>query len=70
MTTLTCPCGSTWFEEGFIDDVAQGKVRWVAGEINVGLFGHAQRSGREHRFIRALCCTECGMLMMSAARDS
>ncbi|GAB3717026.1 hypothetical protein GCM10028793_54650 [Nocardiopsis oceani] len=41
----------------------------MAGEINVGLFGNAQRMGREHRFIRALCCTRCGLLLMTAPRD-
>ncbi|MBE3000669.1 hypothetical protein IDM40_18465 [Nocardiopsis sp. HNM0947] len=70
MTTPTCTCGSTSFEEGFIDDVAQGAVRWISGSIEFGMLGFPKRGGdRDHRFISALCCTRCGVLTLRARLD-
>lgn len=62
----TCPCGSTSFEDGFIEDVAQGKVRWVEGAIEFGLLGNTKRSFRNHRMVRAVRCTACGQLVLFA----
>ena len=62
---LTCTCGGTEFERGFIDDVMQGRVRWIAGEVEIGIFGNAKRSG-PNRIVLAMRCAACSRLELIA----
>lgn len=61
-----CPCGGTEFEVGFVDDVVNGRVRWLAGALEVGLFGNAKRGGRDQRGIEAARCASCSRLELFA----
>lgn len=64
-----CPaCGSTEFEEGFIDDVSNGRVRWLAGPIKMGVF-NTRKMGRARRIISAWRCGGCNRLELIAAPD-
>lgn len=62
----TCPCGSTSFEDGVIEDIAQGRVRWISGPMQLGLLGKPKTRGRECRWVRAWCCTACRQLTLYA----
>ena len=63
-----CPaCHSTEFEEGFIDDVSEGRVRWLAGPIEMGLF-NTRKMGRARRLIGAWRCVGCNRLELIAAQ--
>lgn len=69
MTTpsTTCPrCGSAETEPGFIDDTVNGRVRWLAGPLNVGSFGNTKRIGRTRTPILASRCTGCDRLELFA----
>lgn len=65
-----CPwCSGTNFEPGFVEDTgqsAQGFARWIPGEMNKGLFGGAQRFGRERIDITGQRCIACGYLCLFA----
>ena len=62
---MTCTCGGTEFEDGFIDDVLQGRVRWIEGEVEIGIFGNAKRSG-PNWVVVARRCTACSRLELVA----
>ena len=67
---FTCPnCGSTSFEEGFIDDVLNGRVRWLRGAMEIGFLGNAKRSGQQ-RMILAWRCTTCSRLELYAGDET
>lgn len=62
-------CGSIQLEPGFIEDTGQaakGFARWIPGEMNKGLFGGAQRFGRERIDITGQRCIACGYLCLFA----
>ncbi len=63
-------CGSTQLADGFIDDTVQGRVRWLAGPIEVSMFGNTHRMGRDRSLIRALRCTACGHLELFATDEA
>ncbi|MGN0062912.1 MAG: hypothetical protein ACI379_01615 [Nocardioides sp.] len=65
---VQCPwCGGTEYQEGFIDDVAQGRVRWLAGTFVRGLFGNAKsRSSLPQTVVTAYRCTTCNRLELVA----
>ena len=67
MARRLCPqCGGAAFEQGFIDDAVQGRVRWFAGRLQIGMFGNAKRSGRPKLPISALRCATCSRLELFA----
>ncbi|XBB67671.1 hypothetical protein ABFU82_26790 [Nocardioides sp. WV_118_6] len=63
---VVCPCGSTEFQQGFIDDARQGRVRWLSGLPETGLLGHLKTGGRVQRAVRAARCTQCSRLELYA----
>ncbi len=66
-----CPnCGSTQFNPGFIDDTANGIVRWILGPIEFGLLGGLKRSGRQNRVIVSYRCTGCSRLELYAGEQT
>lgn len=67
-TMMTCQCGSTSFEDGFIDDAVNGRVRWFSGPMQTGLFGNARRSGPK-RTVLAWMCTTCSRLQLFAGPE-
>jgi hypothetical protein len=64
-TVPACPCGGTEYEQGFIDDAVNGRVRWIQGPLVLGLFGNAKRSGPK-RPVLAMRCTACSRLELVA----
>jgi hypothetical protein len=58
-------CGGTEFDEGFIDDVSSGRVRWLPGVLQMGMFGITNRKGPK-RSILATRCTTCSRLDLYA----
>jgi hypothetical protein len=65
----TCPCGSTTFEQGFVDDAVNGRVRWFRGAMRLGIFGNARRSGLK-RTVLAMRCTACSRLELYAGEQA
>jgi DNA-directed RNA polymerase subunit RPC12/RpoP len=66
-----CPnCGSTQFNPGFVDDTANGIVRWIQGPIEWGLLGGLRRAGRQHRVIVSYRCTGCSRLELYAGEET
>ncbi|WUN35612.1 hypothetical protein OG823_02555 [Kitasatospora sp. NBC_00315] len=62
-------CESESLEPGFIEDAgegARGYARWIAGALELGLFGGARRLGRQRWRIEAYRCTACGHLELFA----
>lgn len=59
-------CGSTSCEEGFVDDTAQGRVRWIEGAVDFGLLGNTKKFGRTSRVVVAQRCTNCSRLELVA----
>lgn len=68
--TMTCPfCGGTEYEPGFVDDVAQGRIRWLAGKLEHGMFGNAKNRTRLPQApVLAYRCTGCSRLELFAGR--
>ena len=67
-----CPqCRGTEFDEGFVEDMgqsSQGYARWIAGPLQRGIFGGAQRLGKPRFPVSAYCCRSCGHLVLYATR--
>lgn len=64
---MTCPrCGSSDFEPGFVDDAAQGRVRWFRGPMELGPMGNAKRTFRDRLPIVAARCRSCFRLELFA----
>ncbi len=65
-------CGSTFFEEGFIEDGgrnAPGFARWIPGRLTFGWLGRPKMSsGRRHRIL-AHRCTSCNHLALYVGRE-
>jgi hypothetical protein len=61
-----CPrCGGLEFEPGFVDDTVQGRVRWLPGRFERGVFGNAKgRMTRRRHAVLAYRCTACDRLEM------
>ena len=63
-----CPqCTGNVFDEGFVEDMgqaSQGYARWIPGPLRRGIFGGAQRLGKQRVPIAAYCCRGCGHLML------
>lgn len=64
-----CPaCGAGECEEGFIDEVGSGAVRWLEGPVEYTAMGNTKSSGTRQRIVRALRCTACTRLEIFAGR--
>jgi hypothetical protein len=60
-------CGSTFFEEGFVEDTgsnSQGAVRWIPGLREFGKLGGLKLSGRRRHPVIAYRCTSCHHLAL------
>jgi hypothetical protein len=63
----SCPrCDGTNVEEGFLDDKFNGRVRWLAGPLEIEMFGNARRLGRRAMVVYAARCTTCSSLELTA----
>ena len=58
-------CGSIEFEPGFIDDVSQGRVRWIEGAVKLGVWS-TRKLGRARRVVEAFRCVRCNRLELFA----
>lgn len=73
MTSAQFPClrcGNTAHEEGFVDDTVNGRVRWILGAPEIGLFGNARRVGRPRGVISAWRCINCSRLEFTVGEVS
>jgi hypothetical protein len=64
-------CGSTFFEEGFVEDGGRGApgfARWLPGPLTFGWFGRPKLPGRRHRIL-AYRCTSCHHLALYVGRE-
>lgn len=64
-------CGGTELEPGFLEDRGdnwRGHVRWVAGELEVGIFGGTSRFGR--RLTDVYRCVLCGHRELMARAET
>lgn len=69
MTTAEFPCsrcGGNSFDEGFVDDATNGRVRWLEGPVEYGMLGNTKKFGRTQRMVVALRCTNCSRLELIA----
>ncbi|MFD7029321.1 hypothetical protein ACFWAR_14930 [Streptomyces sp. NPDC059917] len=70
MNTIKCTqCGVVGLEQGFVEDSGEGSrgyARWIAGALELGIFGGAKRLGRQRWQIDALRCPQCGHLELFA----
>ncbi|WP_340537316.1 hypothetical protein [Nocardioides sp. GXZ039] len=67
-TAYPCPnCGSTTYQEGWVDDDRQGRVRWIAGQLRRSAFGNAKGRVRNAKLsVIAYRCTHCSRLELYA----
>ena len=64
---FVCPnCGGTEFEQGFVDDDRQGRVRWLAGRLERGPLGNARKLGLRKTSVIAHRCVRCSRLELYA----
>jgi len=66
-------CRNAGLEPGFIEDAgqsSQGYARWIAGELQRGIFGGASRLGKQRWVVEAWRCTTCGHLELYARTPS
>lgn len=59
-------CGTAPLQPGFIEDQAQGKVRWFDGPLEFGPLGGVRRFGIETYYIAAGRCSNCHHLELFA----
>jgi hypothetical protein len=58
-------CGATGLQQGFVEDKGQGSrgyAQWVAGALELGVFGFARVMGKSRSQIDAFRCPQCGHL--------
>ncbi len=62
-------CAATDLEPGFIEDsgqAARGYTSWIAGPLELGIFGGAKRMGRTRWLVDAYRCRRCSHLELFA----